>query len=289
MYVWLRFARMAATARKRGRYRPGGASVLSFRCLPTDIDFNLHLNNARYLMLADLGRVDIFFRSGLFALMRRRNWAPMLGGLQTAFVREVRLWQRFDVVSSIETWEGTQVIGKHQFVHENGEVAALVLTTAIVYDRRAALCRHGRGDPRTGLRGAARPPNEAEKASLPPCRPARGGEGREDAERLILPGELTWDRHISSGQAPAGLERQGIFLLKGRAMLSHERVWAAIDALAARYSLSASGLASAPASTHGLQQVEAAVGRRASRAGRRRNRSPRSSRRRIRRSTSSSR
>ena len=137
MYVWFRFARVAATRRSRGVYEPGGESRLSFRCLPSDVDFNLHLNNARYLMLADLGRVDIFFRSGLFALMRRRNWAPMLGGVQTAFVREVRLWQRFDVVSSIETWEGTQVIGKHQFIHDNGEVAALVLTTAGVYDRTA--------------------------------------------------------------------------------------------------------------------------------------------------------
>ena len=31
----------------------------------------------------------------------------MLGGLQTAFVREIKLWQRFDVLSSIETWEGS--------------------------------------------------------------------------------------------------------------------------------------------------------------------------------------
>ena len=44
MYVWLRFARMAATAKRRGPYRPGGVSTLSFRCLPTDIDFNFHLN-----------------------------------------------------------------------------------------------------------------------------------------------------------------------------------------------------------------------------------------------------
>ncbi|RLP28348.1 thioesterase family protein [Mesorhizobium sp. YM1C-6-2] len=167
MYVWLRFARMAATASKRGPYRPGGESRLSFRCLPTDIDFNLHLNNARYLMLADLGRVDIFFRSGLFALMRRRNWAPMLGGVQTAFVREVRLWQRFDVVSSIETWEGTQVIGKHQFVHENGEVAALVLTTAGVYDRTARrFVDMGEVIRELGYEVTARPPNEAEKAFI---------------------------------------------------------------------------------------------------------------------------
>jgi acyl-CoA thioesterase FadM len=136
MYVWLRFAHMAATTGRRGPYRPGDGSRLRFRCLPTDIDFNFHLNNARYLMLADLGRVDIFIRTGLFALMRERGWAPMLGGVQTVFVREVRLWQRFDVVSSIETWDGTQVIGRHSFVHENGEVAALVFTTAGIYDRK---------------------------------------------------------------------------------------------------------------------------------------------------------
>lgn len=164
MYVWLRFARMAVTTGRRGPYRPGGESRLSFRCLPTDLDFNLHLNNARYLMLADLGRVDIFFRSGLFALMRRRNWAPMLGGVQTVFVREVRLWQRFDVVSTIETWEGTQVIGEHRFIHENGEVAALVLTTAGVYDRTARrFVDMGEVIGELGYEATPRPPSDAEK------------------------------------------------------------------------------------------------------------------------------
>ena len=163
MYVWLRFARMAATTAKRGPYRPGGESVLSFRCLPTDIDFNLHLNNARYLMLADLGRVDIFFRSGLFALMRRRNWAPMIGGVQTAFVREVRLWQRFDVVSSIETWEGTQVIGRHRF-ELDGQTAALVMTTAGVYDRtNRRFLEIDEVIAALGRRIEPRPPTEAER------------------------------------------------------------------------------------------------------------------------------
>ncbi|TIX02762.1 MAG: thioesterase, partial [Mesorhizobium sp.] len=82
-------------------YLVGGESRLVFRCLPTDIDFNNHLNNARYMMLADLGRIDIFLRAGLIALARRNGWAPMIGGLQVAYVREIRLWRRFEVVSSI--------------------------------------------------------------------------------------------------------------------------------------------------------------------------------------------
>jgi len=137
MYVWGRLARMTLTAKSRGRYRMGGESRLSFRCLPTDIDTNLHLNNARYMMLADIGRIDIFLRAGLLGLARQRRWAPMMGGLQAVYVREIRLWKRFEVVSTVETWEDTQVIGRHRFVLEDGRTAALVMTTAGVYDYAA--------------------------------------------------------------------------------------------------------------------------------------------------------
>ena len=137
MYVWLRLARMMLTARSRGRYRMGDESRLSFRCLPSDIDANLHLNNARYMMLADVGRIDIFARAGLITLARRHGWAPMMGGLQAVYVREIRLWTRFEVVSTVETWEGTQVIGHHRFVLDDGRTAALVMTTAGVYDSSA--------------------------------------------------------------------------------------------------------------------------------------------------------
>jgi acyl-CoA thioesterase FadM len=164
MYVWLRLARMVATAKSRGRYRMGDESRLTFRCLPTDVDTNLHLNNARYMMLADVGRVDIFLRSGLIELARKRGWAPMMGGLQAVYVREIRMWKRFDVVSTVETWEDTQVIGRHRFVLEDGRTAALVLTAAGVYDRNAR--RFMAIDDLVAALGAdvrPRPPSEEER------------------------------------------------------------------------------------------------------------------------------
>ena len=164
MYVWARLAKVALTTRSRGRYEPGGESRLSFRCLPTDIDPNLHLNNARYLMLADLGRMDIFLRAGLLQLTRKMNWAPMMGGLQSVYVREIRLWRRFDVVSTVETWEDTQVIGRHRFVLENGETAALVMTTAGVYDRtNRRFLEIDEVIAALGRRIEPRPPTEAER------------------------------------------------------------------------------------------------------------------------------
>ncbi|TGP20544.1 MULTISPECIES: thioesterase family protein [unclassified Mesorhizobium] len=164
MYVWGRLARMTATARSRGPYVVGEQSRLAFRCLPTDIDFNGHLNNARYMMLADLGRIDVFLRIGLVALARRNGWAPMIGGLQVAYAREIRLWRRFEVMSSIETWEGTSVIGRHRFVLDNGETAALIKTTGGVYDRRGRrFLEIDEVAAALGRSAAPRPPTEAER------------------------------------------------------------------------------------------------------------------------------
>ncbi|TIW21059.1 MAG: thioesterase [Mesorhizobium sp.] len=167
MYVWGRLARMVATASSRGPYVVGEQSRLAFRCLPTDIDFNSHLNNARYMMLADLGRIDVFLRVGLVALARKNGWAPMIGGLQVTYVREIRLWRRFEVVSSIETWEGTSVIGRHRFVLDNGETAALILTTGGVYDRRGRrFLEIGEVVAALGHSAQPRPPTEAEQAFM---------------------------------------------------------------------------------------------------------------------------
>src|SRR4029079_10350380 len=164
MYVWARMARMLATARSRGPYLIGGESRLAFRCLPTDIDFNNHLNNARYMMLADLGRIDIFVRSGLIALARRNGWAPMIGGLQVAYVREIKLWRRFEVVSSIETWEGTEVIGCHKFILDSGETAAIVTTPAGIYDtKNRRFLPIGEVVAALGIDATPRQPTEAER------------------------------------------------------------------------------------------------------------------------------
>lgn len=164
MYVWARLARTVLSARSRGQYRMGDESRLAFRCLPTDVDLNLHLNNARYMMLADLGRIDILLRAGLLGLARRNGWAPMMGGLQAVFVREIRLWRSFEVVSTIETWEDTQVIGRHRFVLENGETAALVMTTAGIYDRAGRrFLAVDELNAALGVELSPRPPTEAER------------------------------------------------------------------------------------------------------------------------------
>ena len=167
MYVWSRFIHMLATAKRRGPYRPGDEGRLTFRCLPSDVDFNLHMNNAKYPMLADVGRIDLFMRSGMLMEGRRRGWAPIMGGVHCVFIREIRLWQKFELVSTVETWDGATILGRHRFVFENGEPAAFLMTTAGVYDRRNRrfLAMQEVMDA-VGLSAEQRPPTEAERAFM---------------------------------------------------------------------------------------------------------------------------
>ena len=137
MYVWGRMVKMVATAKGRGHFAIGDVSRLNFRCLPTDIDPNLHMNNGRYPMIADVGRFDIFIRGGFLRLRKERNWAPMMGGVECAFLREIRLWKRFELQSTMDFWSGQQILGRHRFVLENGQTACELLTTAGVYDTKA--------------------------------------------------------------------------------------------------------------------------------------------------------
>jgi len=167
MYIWLRLARMMATAKGRGPARLGDVTRNGFRCHLGDIDNYGHMNNARYPTIADIGRIELFIRTGMWGLARQRNWWPMMGGVHTAFIREIKLWKRFDVLSSFETWEDRQLLGLHRFVFEDGSTAAVVRTSIGVYDYTNRTFR--RIDEVAGALGVPerpRPPNEGELSFL---------------------------------------------------------------------------------------------------------------------------
>jgi acyl-CoA thioesterase FadM len=48
---------------RRGPLDLLGESVVRFRVWPGDLDFNLHMNNGRYLTLMGLGRLDLMARA----------------------------------------------------------------------------------------------------------------------------------------------------------------------------------------------------------------------------------
>lgn len=185
MYVWGRYLRVKATARSRGPLRIDEASSLSFRVLPGDVDQYRHMNNARYNMVTDLGRMDIFRRSGLWRLRRTHDWGPMLDGSEMAFVRELRLWTQFDLISTMDCWRGRHFLARHRFVHRDGRTAALMLGAVGIYDfTNRRFIEIDRVVETLGQDIASRPPEREEGAFLE----SHAGL-RAFAKRLAGPGQ----------------------------------------------------------------------------------------------------
>jgi acyl-CoA thioesterase FadM len=110
------------------RYRPGAflplaEARLRFHVMPHDLDFNLHVNNARYLSLMDLGRVDLLNRMGMLSLAFRGRWIPILGGVNIRYYRPLFLFQGFDLVTRIVGWDAKWFFLEQRFEREGKSIA----------------------------------------------------------------------------------------------------------------------------------------------------------------------
>lgn len=89
--------------------------TLSFRALPSDCDANLHVNNARYLRLMDLGRFALVARIGLGRAMMERRWGAVVGAVEIEFLKEVPLFAAFDLSTRIVGWDEKWVFMEQRF------------------------------------------------------------------------------------------------------------------------------------------------------------------------------
>jgi len=141
MNLWLRLIWLIVTTFFRPRLTgPGDVSTVTMRVLPNDLDVNLHVNNGRYLTLMDLGRMDIFIRSGLLKALRGTGWMPVLSAAKIRFRREMRLFQKFRLETRIVFWAQTTFVMEHRCIRidKDGEsLAAHALMRGGIYDRKA--------------------------------------------------------------------------------------------------------------------------------------------------------
>ena len=141
MNLWLRLLWVWLRALYGARLdMPFGASRIGMIVLPNDLDTNLHMNNGRYLTLMDLGRLDLFMRSGLMRALRGTGWIPILSAAKVRFRREMRLWRRFRIETRIVYWADTSFVMEHRCIMAGKGsteiVSAMALMRGGIYDRR---------------------------------------------------------------------------------------------------------------------------------------------------------
>ncbi|ANC91641.1 thioesterase [Azospirillum humicireducens] len=119
----------ALRGRRAGLLEP---STLKFRVWPTDLDINLHMTNARYFSVMDLGRADLMIRVGLGPAILRNRWQPVLGGATIRYRRSLRPFQRFTLVSRVLCWDDRYIFMEHRMETPGGLAALAVVQGAIV-------------------------------------------------------------------------------------------------------------------------------------------------------------
>lgn len=131
MTLWFRLLWLLICQPFRRRLVFPEPSVLRFRVWPSDIDLNLHMNNAKYLSWMDLGRTDILLRSGLFRPMLREKLQAVLGGATVRYRRSLNPFQPVRLETRIVGWDCKWFYIGQKFITAEGSVAASAMVRGL--------------------------------------------------------------------------------------------------------------------------------------------------------------
>jgi len=124
--TWFRLLWMFFTARFRSRVPLDAEFRVSFRCMPTDCDLNVHMTNSRYLVFMDLVRFELLLRSNEWRAMRKEGIGPVVGSSAIRFRRQVRPFQKFEVSIRTLSWDDRWIYLEHKLL-SRGEVYSMAI------------------------------------------------------------------------------------------------------------------------------------------------------------------
>lgn len=131
MNLWLRLLRIIVGALLGRRLGMFDTSELRFRVWPHDLDLNIHMNNARYLSLMDLGRTDLIIRTGLHKVMLREGWQAVIGGTTVRFRRPLKPFQACRLTTRLLCWDDRWLYIEHRITTADGTLACAALVKAV--------------------------------------------------------------------------------------------------------------------------------------------------------------
>jgi acyl-CoA thioesterase FadM len=118
VFPWVRLIRVGFGLIGASRVDIFATTRVALRVWPNDLDLNLHVNNGRYLALADIGRLQWFMLSGALAVARRHQAFPVVGDAIAKFRRDLKLFQCFEIHTRLIGWDSKWGFIEHRFVRD---------------------------------------------------------------------------------------------------------------------------------------------------------------------------
>ncbi|EGD83133.1 hypothetical protein PTSG_03769 [Salpingoeca rosetta] len=91
----------------------------------TDLDWNLHMNNARYPRECDIARYNLWKHNGVFDALKKLGGFMVLGACTTRFRRSIEPFQAYDLTSQVLCWDESAFYVEQRFVTKDGFVRAI--------------------------------------------------------------------------------------------------------------------------------------------------------------------
>jgi acyl-CoA thioesterase FadM len=133
MYPWFRLFTAGLKVIGKSKVDLLATTRVRLRVWPNDLDFNLHVNNGRYLALADISGMHCGVRTGVLRIARQHGAFPVIGDATAKFRHELKLFQSFEIYSRLIGWDSKWAFFEHRFVRHDrviGVVAGRMLFKA---------------------------------------------------------------------------------------------------------------------------------------------------------------
>ncbi len=138
MAHYINFVRIPALAIRQHLRPLPPLGVLQEDCVrmrvwPNDIDFNMHMNNGRYLSIMDYARTHLLARTRLLSHIIRARWQPLVGAVWMTYRRSLPLFAAFTVASRFVCWDDRWFYIEQIFTSREG-LAAIGWVKGILRD-----------------------------------------------------------------------------------------------------------------------------------------------------------
>jgi YbgC/YbaW family acyl-CoA thioester hydrolase len=114
----------------------GESSCYSLFVLPHHLDLNGHVNNAQYFSYCNQARLVHLAKSGILRHVLKKRLRPVITRMEVDFLRELKLFQRFQVRSEISDVKSDQVILKHGIFRKGKAIAEVKCEVRLYQGRR---------------------------------------------------------------------------------------------------------------------------------------------------------
>jgi len=127
VFPWLRLIRVGSSLIGKPKVDLLATTRIYLRVWPNDLDFNLHVNNGRYLALADLGRMDWFVRTGILGVARQHKAFPVIADAIAKFRHDLKAFHAFEIHTRLIGWDRKWGYIEHRFVRMDRVIGVVAI------------------------------------------------------------------------------------------------------------------------------------------------------------------